>query len=51
MDVLNGRGGGLVPLFHFALQALVLALQHRRLRTDVRDFLIVRAVDAGRLAG
>lgn len=43
--------GGLVPLLHLALETLVLALQHRRLRTDVGDFLIVRPVDAGRLAG
>lgn len=37
-----------LPLFYSTLETFILALQHRSLGTDVRDFLIVRPVDAGR---
>lgn len=39
------------PQLHCALQTVVLALQHGSLRTDVRDLLIVRSINAGRLVG
>lgn len=40
-----------LPLFYGTLETCILALQHLRLRTDVRDLLVVRPVDAGRLVG
>ncbi len=40
-----------LPLLHCALETLVLALQHGGLWTDMRDFLIICPVNAGRLVG
>lgn len=37
-----------LPLFYSTLETFILALQHCSLWADVRDFLIVRPVDAGR---
>lgn len=39
------------PQLHGALQTVVLALQHSSFWTDVRDLLIVRSINAGRLVG
>lgn len=42
---------GSLPLFHCALETFILSLQHSGLRTDMRDFLIICPINAGRLVG
>lgn len=40
-----------LPLLYCTLEEFVLVLQQRSLRTDMRDFLIICPIDAGRLVG